>query len=114
MAHPFDIDELVESLKTAASGVIQKDVTTLRGFSERQLQGMAKQAAWIAEATAKGEIDAELRDFFLNNLEDMAKNFANTLRGLLAVTIEKVWNALVTTLWKAIEKAAGVALPIPI
>lgn len=110
MAHPFDIEELVQSLKAAASDVVQKDVTTLRGFSERQLQGMAKQAAWIAEATAKGEIDANLRDFFLNNLEDMARNFANTLRGLLAVTIEKVWNALVTTLWKAIEKAAGVAL----
>jgi hypothetical protein len=44
----------------------------------------------------------------------MAKNFAGTLRGLLAVTIEKVWNAIVTTLWKAIETAAGVALPLPI
>jgi hypothetical protein len=114
MAHPFDVDDLVEGLKTAASDVLRKDVTTLRGFSERQLQAMAKQAAWIAEATAKGEIDAGLRDFFLDNLEDMARNFANTLRGLLAVTIEKVWNALVTTLWKAIEKAAGVTLPLPL
>jgi hypothetical protein len=114
MAHPFDVGELVESLKAVASDVIRQDVTTIRGFSERQLQAMAKQAAWIAESTAKGEIDAELRDFFLDNLEQMAKNFAGTLRGLLAVTIEKVWNAIVTTLWKAIETAAGVALPLPI
>jgi hypothetical protein len=40
-------------------------------------------------------------------------NFAKTLRGLLMVTIEKVWNAIVGVIWKAIETATGIALPIP-
>lgn len=114
MPHPFDTDQLVEDIKGAVTGVLDKDVTTLRGFSERQLNAMAKQAAWIAEASLNGELDDDLRDFFLDNLEDMAKNFANTLRGLLAVTIEKIWNAVVTTLWKAIESAANITLPLPI
>jgi len=29
------------------------------------------------------------------------------------VTIEKVWNAIVGVIWKAIETATGIALPTP-
>jgi hypothetical protein len=114
MAHPIDLNELVASIKQAASDVVQKDITTLSGFAESQVQAMAKQAAWVAEAIAKNELTDELKDFFLDNLKDLARNFAKTLRGLVMVTVEKVWNAVVATLWKAIEKAAGVALPLPI
>lgn len=43
----------------------------------------------------------------------MATNFANTLKGLILISIEEVWNAVVNTLWGAISKAAGAALPKP-
>jgi hypothetical protein len=63
---------------------------------------------------ASGQITAETRDFFLDSLEDMALNFAKTLRGLLMVTIEKVWNAVVSVIWKAIPSVTGLALSTPL
>ena len=107
----IDISKLMEDIKSAATEVLDKDVTTLRGFSERQIKAMAQQSALLAKGIAAGEITEETREFFLDSLEDMALNFAKTLRGLLMVTIEKVWNAVVGVLWKSIEAVTGIALP---
>ena len=110
----IDVDQLLANLKTVATGIIQQDVTTIQGYSERQLTAMAQQAKWIAAATLTGELSSDMRDFFLNTLKDSAVNFANTLKGLVMITIEKVWNALVGALWTAIGNAIGIALPLPV
>jgi hypothetical protein len=102
--------DLVEEIKGAASQVLSKDVATLRGFSERQIKSIAQQAELVATGIANGGITEETREFFLDNLEDMALNFARTLRGLLMVTIEKVWNAIVGVIWGAIESATGLSV----
>ena len=109
----IDVDQLIADIKAAASQIINQDVTVLRGFSERQVKALALQADLIAEGVISGDIDDDLRDFFLDSLEDMAMNFAKTLRGLLMVTIEKVWNAVVGVLWGAIEGATGLPLSAP-
>lgn len=109
----IDVAQLIEDIKKAASQVLNKDVTTLRGFSERQLKAIAQQAAFVEAGILSGEITDETRDFFLDSLEDMALNFVKTLRGLMIVTIEKVWNAIVGVIWKSIETATGIALPQP-
>jgi hypothetical protein len=109
----IDVNQLMEDMKNAASQVINQDVAVLRGFSERQLKALAKQAELIAKGVVSGDIDDDLRDFFLDSLEDMALNFAKTLRGLLMVTIEKVWNAVVGVLWGAISAATGIDLAAP-
>lgn len=109
----FDIEQLITDIKNAASQVINQDVTVLRGFSERQLKALAKQGELMTAGVVSGDIDEDLRDFFLDSLEDMALNFAKTLRGLLMVTIEKVWNAIVGVLWGAIGAATGINLEAP-
>lgn len=109
----IEINQLMDDIKNTASAVINQDVTVLRGFSERQLKALAKQADLIAEGIISGDIDEDLRDFFLDSLEDMALNFAKTLRGLLMVTIEKVWNAVVGVLWKAIGSVTGLDIAAP-
>lgn len=109
----IDINQLVADMKDAASQVISQDVSILRGFSERQLKALAKQAELIAQGIVSKDIDDDLRDFFLDSLEDMALNFAKTLRGLLMVTIEKVWNAIVGVLWGAISAATSIDLAAP-
>ena len=114
MAHPFDLGELMEAIKAAASDILTKDVATMSGFSKTQLQGLAKQAAWIAEATAKKELTKAQQDFFLKNLADMARDFVKVLKGLALITVEKVWNAVVKVLWDAIGGAIGKALPLPV
>ena len=110
----IEIEQLMTDMTSAASQVINQDITQLRGFSERQLKALAKQADLVAAGIISGEIDEDLRDFFLDSLEDMALNFARTLRGLLMVTIEKVWNALVGVLWGAIGSATGIDLAAPV
>ena len=109
----IDVDQLLANLKTVATGIIQQDVTTIEGYSERQLAAMAQQAKWIAAASLTGELSSDMRDFFLNTLKDSAVNFANTLKGLVVITIEKVWNALVGALWTAIGNAIGIPLALP-
>lgn len=109
----IDVDQLLANLKTVATGIIQQDVTTIQGYSERQLAAMAQQAKWIAAASLTGELSSDMRDFFLNTLKDSAVNFANTLKGLVVITVEKVWNALVGALWTAIGNAIGIPLALP-
>ncbi|WAC03216.1 hypothetical protein N7U66_06455 [Lacinutrix neustonica] len=49
-----------------------------------------------------GDIDEDLLDFFLEGLEAMVQNFIHTLKGLLLVTLEKLWNSIITILYSAI------------
>jgi hypothetical protein len=109
----FDASQLVSEIKTAATSVLKADVTTFRGFSDRQVTAIAKQAEFVAKGIVTGEITAETREFFLDSIEDMTLNFAKTLRGLVMVTIEKVWNAVIGVIWKAISAATGLVLPVP-
>jgi len=111
---PIDIAQLIADMKAAATTILQADVTALRGFSERQLEAIAKQAEFIAIGIATKQITDETRDFFLDSLEDMALSFVKTLRGLATVMVEKVWNAVVGVLWNAISKAAKIVLPAPV
>ena len=90
----IDINKLIGDIKDTVSGVIKTDVATLSAFDERQVKGMAKRAALIAELTIKGEIDDEQRKFFLEDLARDAKTFAKTIAALVAITIEKIWNAV--------------------
>jgi hypothetical protein len=109
----IDVDKLVGDIKSAASGILKTDVAALRGFSERQVTAIAQQAKLVAAGIANGDITEATREFFLDSLEDLALNFARTLRGLMTVTIEKVWNAVVAVLWKAISTATGLVIPAP-
>lgn len=44
----MDIPQLIEEMQIAASDVLNKDVTSLRGFSQRQLKAIAQQAEIVA------------------------------------------------------------------
>ncbi|MBP6897034.1 MAG: hypothetical protein KBC94_21670 [Pseudacidovorax sp.] len=110
----LDVGQLANDMHTAASKVLNTDVSSLRGFSDRQLKAIAQQAELVATGIATGQITSETHEFFLDGLEDMALSFAKTLRGLVMVTIEKVWNAIVDVLWTAISKATGLTLVAPV
>ena len=113
MPHPFNIQEVSSSILSELSKLLADDITKHVGFARRQTLALAKQAAWIAEATAQGELDEEDRDWFLGNLARMTENFARAVVALTILTIEKAWNAVVGVLWGAIRSAAGAAIPIP-
>ncbi|MEM0518151.1 MULTISPECIES: hypothetical protein [Aequorivita] len=97
-----NVTAIITEIKNISSGILNKDLTTVRGFSERQLEAIAKQTALIQKGVASGDIDEDLREFFLDGLEAMTRNFINTLKGILIVTIEKLWNAIISFLYKAV------------
>lgn len=109
----IDINQLIADIQAAATGVLKKDITTLGGFSDQQLLALAQQAVLVEAGIVSGQITAATREFFLDGLQEMARNFVATLRGLVEITIEKVWNAVVDVLWKAIRAGTGLALPGP-
>lgn len=109
----IDVGQLVNDMKDAASGVLAKDISAVQGFSERQLQAIALQAHVVATGIATKNISEDLQGFFLDGLKDMVTSFTRTLRGLVIVTVEKIWNAVVSVLWTAISKVAGITLPAP-
>lgn len=115
MAKMFDADELIAAMKAAVSGIAKKDFPALTDFAQRQMKALAEQAVWIGEATLQGEFTDKpgLRDHFLKTLDQMTKNLAAVLTGLVALSVEKIWNALVGVIWNALDKATGLALPRP-
>jgi hypothetical protein len=111
----FDTAALMNSIRDAASGILQRDVTTITGFAQDQLAQLAQQAEGVAAMQAAGAFDGNdaLRDHFTNQLQEMTRNFAQTLRGLLAVTVEKLVAAVLAVIGQAIGAATGVVLRLP-
>ncbi len=112
MTTQIDIGQLATALEAAASGVVTKDVSQLTGFSRDQLTAIAHQSALVAAGIADGSITPALRTYFIDSIVEMTKSFANSLAGLIDVSVEEVWNAMVKVIWAAIEAATGVALPV--
>jgi hypothetical protein len=110
----IDVEQLGNEIVDTVSGIIERDVTLIRSFSRRQVDAIAQQAAFVADGIKGGQITPNTQEFFLEELEHMAESFAKTLVRLATVTFEKIWNAVVGTVWKAIESAVGFALPLPL
>jgi len=97
-----DVASIIKDIKDISTTILKKDITIVKGFSERQVEAIAKQTVIITEGVANGDIDEELKKFFFDGLKAMAENFVNTLKGILSVTLEKLYNALVDKLWSIV------------
>lgn len=112
----LDLNQLIGSITSTGTNILQKDLTEIGGFAEEQLTAIAQQAKDIEEATLAGDFagNPALRDHFVNTLADLTRTFVKTLEGLAAITAEKLWNAIVKVVWNAIGSATGAALPLPV
>lgn len=97
-----ELNTVLGEIKTVTSEILNKDISKVRGFSKRQLKAIGIQTLLIKEGVATGEISGELQEFFEESLKKMVTNFVSTLKGITAVILEKVWNAIVEILWKTI------------
>lgn len=97
---------LITDIKDIASTILEKDIALVKGFSERQIEAISKQTLIIKAGIVTGEIEDDLIDFFLDGLKHMVTNFINTLKGILKVVLEKVWNGIMTVLYQAIGIAS--------
>ena len=110
----IDLDELLNSMMSAMSDILKKDVRLLRGYSQAKAQSIARFTKLVGEGYASGEIDdAELAEE-LEEIDRMVDRFVRNLRALAHVTIERLIRAVTGTLYNAIRGvslAAGVPLP---
>ncbi len=100
-----DIAELVQGIKNISSEVLGRDVTVISGFSERQVRMIAENTLTIQQGIANGDIDSDLQEYFLGKLKIMTQNYVDTLKGIMLVTLEKLWNAVMDFLYKVIGLA---------
>ncbi len=114
----INVEQLVTDIKNTATSLINKDITTIKGFSDRQVKAIGQQASLVAGGIINGEITDETREFFLEGIEKMTQTFLETLQGLFWLTVEKLWNAIVEVIWGAINSvissATGLVLPLPL
>ena len=104
----FDIDAVANAVAGAVTQSLGRDIKTFESFSERQLKSLAKQARLIAQGYANGELTDDDVQYFLDNMEDMSKNFVTL------ISIENAWNAAVGVLHTSIKEslgAAGISIP---
>lgn len=94
--------KIIDGIKEIVSGILKEDVSIVKGFSERQLNSLALQTLLVKTNIEKGVYNEKQKEFFLNELEFMALNFVSTLQGILIVTIEKIWNALIKYLYEIV------------
>ena len=112
-----ELNDIIKELKSGASDIVKaaseigKDsIENINGFSQRQLEGLANHTLIIGKGVANGDLTKEEAKSEFENLKKLTKNFTNVLVGLLAVTIEKIWNAMVKILQGVIKAIAGLVL----
>jgi hypothetical protein len=96
------VTSIIKDIKDISTAILNEDITVVKGFSERQVEAIARQTIIIQVGIANGDIDEDLKKFFFDGLKAMAENFVNTLKGILSVTLEKLYNAIVDKLWSVI------------
>jgi hypothetical protein len=111
-----NVDQLMKDMIGAVSGIANKDLSVVKGLWKSQVEKIAQQTVWFAEADKMRMFknNKPLRDHFLKGIDDVARLCAQTLQAIIVVTVEKIWNTLVDTVWTALGKAVGFALPRPI
>jgi len=107
----LDIEALIMQIKHVSSDILGKDIETFKGFSERQLKGIAELTVKVEKGILAGEITEETQAFFLTSIKDLVKNFTETLKGLMLITIHKLYNAILDVIWNAIRAATHAVLP---
>jgi len=112
-----ELNDIIKELKNGASEIVKaaaeigKDsIENIEGFSKRQLEGLANHSLLIGNGVINGDLTQEDAKGEFERLKDLTKNFVNTLIGLLAVTIEKILNAIVKILSGVISSIAGLIL----
>jgi hypothetical protein len=103
----IDTSQLVTDILAALRGEITQGWGKIRAFAEKQSKALATQASFITRSRVKGSLkdDDALFRFFVDQLKEMAANFARSVAAMTIVTLEKAWNAIVGVVWGAINQA---------
>lgn len=103
----------VKKISSTVKTVTGNDVTMIAGFSKAQLQALAQQSALVADMIEANAFTAAEKMFHLDGLDQMARGFVTTFVQIVEVEIEKIYNAVVKSIYGSIGTLAGVKMPVP-
>lgn len=108
----LDTEKLTIDLKSAASIILDKDVTTLEGFDPKLVAKIVRQSDTAAMNMKRGVVTKETRDFLLDCIRTSAGAFVSELKNVDAFTSGKVKYAIVFVAFKTISLATGIDLKV--
>jgi len=115
----IELDEVADDIYSRVKESLENDWNTLSTFHRSQGKKLARQAALLAQLRLSGELpkDDPIFETLNEQFEDAARNFAQAVANLTLLTLQNAWNAIVDTLWGAVNEllsGAGLGfLPIP-
>lgn len=110
----IDFERLTEDLLAALRGSVADNVEESFNFARSQARQVAAFAKTIVEQRTDGILthDDDLFDHFIRSLELHARDLAFSVVQMALITMEQAWNAIVDTVWGAINQSLG-ALGLP-
>lgn len=106
-------DIFTNSISSAVKTVTSKDITTIAGFAQQQLQALAQQSALVAGLIEANAFTEAEKEFYLDGLQQMAQGFVNTFQQIAIIEIQKIYNSVVSAIYDSISKLAGITLAAP-
>ncbi|MEM7216627.1 MAG: hypothetical protein AAF423_13895 [Pseudomonadota bacterium] len=115
----IELDSVADEFYSRVKESLEGDWNTLSTFHRSQGKKLARQAALLAQLKLGGEVPQgdPIFDILKEQLDDAARNFSQAVANLTILTLQNAWNAIVNTLWGAVNElltGAGFGiLPIP-
>ena len=115
----IELDEIADDIYSKVKESLENDWNTLSTFHRSQGKKLAGQPKITAKIGLCGELpkDDPIFETLNEQFEDAARNFAQAVANLTLLTLQNAWNAIVNTLWGAVNElisGAGLGLlPIP-
>jgi hypothetical protein len=106
----LDTEKLTIDIKSAASIILDRDVTSVEGFDTKLVSRIARQADTAATNMKRGVVTKETRDFLIDCIRSSTSAFVGGLKGVDAFTSGKVNYAIVYVVFKTITNATGAEL----
>lgn len=106
----LDTEKLTIDIKSAASIILGKDVSSMGGFDIKLVTKIVRQADTAAMNMKRGVVTKETRDFLLDCIRTSTSAFISALSGVDAFTSGKANYAIVFVVFKTVSNATGVEL----
>lgn len=103
--------ELLQEILDVIAEKLQDGFAAIETVASKHAKRVAIQAELLAQSRISGQArnDDEVFDFLKGMLQDMIHSMAKILVAMTILTIETVWNSVVSVVWNAINTALSSA-----
>jgi hypothetical protein len=106
----LDIAALLESMGTAAAGVLQNKWPSVRSFATSEFQKIAQTVVSIGEGVASGEITKDQAPILLDMQKNASRAVLAAVEGMTLIAAEQAINAAFAAVKGPINAFVGFAL----